>query len=105
MAVCLEYQAVYSRRRAGAVSMRAQVLAAFLLLAALGCKVWLKVEATDLGYRLAKERERTVALDMERRELDLQRSVLLRADNLGRMAHERLGLGALNSKQAIKIRY
>jgi hypothetical protein len=105
MAVCLEYQAVYYSKRESLVSMRTQIIAALLLLAALCCKVWIKVESTNLGYDLAKERQKTIAMDMERRELELQLSVLLRADTLGRLAHTRLGLDPLNVKQARKIQY
>lgn len=104
MAVCLEYQAVYYKRRE-AVSFRLQVVATVLLLAALAVKVWIKIESTDLGYQVARERQKTVALDMERRELELQVSVLSRADSLRSMAQKRLGLGPLNPKQARKIVY
>jgi hypothetical protein len=62
-----------------------------VLLALLGVKVWAKLEATDLGYSLARERQKTVALDMERRELELQRSVLMRPDSLSRSARTLYG--------------
>jgi len=105
MAVCLEYQAIYTARRERARSLKLQIAASALLLIALGMKVWIRIASTDLGYQVARERQRTVALDMERRELDLQQSVLLRADTLSRMAHERLGLEALRPSQARRVVY
>jgi len=105
MAVCLEYQAVYCSRKDHAVSLRTQIAAALFLLIVLCSKVWVKVESVDLGYQLARERNTAVALDMERRELELQLSVLLRADNLAHRAAARLGLQPLNGRQAVKIRY
>ena len=71
----------------------------------LAFKVWVRIECTSLGYVLAKEKQSTVALDMQRRELDLQLSVLKRADTLSKKAHTKLGLVALNPKQARKIIY
>lgn len=103
MAVCLEYQSVYSRRDKIVISVRMQIVAAALLLCALVGKVWIKIETTDLGYQLAKERELKVSLDMERREYELQRSVLLRTDNLSRVAQQKLGLMPLNPANARKI--
>ncbi len=103
MAVCLEYQSVYCRRDRIVISVRMQIAAAVLLLCALVGKVWIKIETTDLGYQLAKERELKVVLDMELREYELQRSVLLRTDNLTRVAHDKLGLMPLNPANARKI--
>lgn len=103
MAVCLNYQSVYCRRDRIVISVRMQIFAAVLLLLALVGKVWIKIETTDLGYQLARERELKISYDMERRELELQRSVLLRTDNLTRTASERLGLSALDPQQARRI--
>ncbi|MBN8548986.1 MAG: hypothetical protein J0M12_06700 [Deltaproteobacteria bacterium] len=105
MAVCLDYQAVYCRRSNVAISVKTQLVAAVLLLLALSSKVWIKIESTDLGYRLAKERQVTIDLDMQRRELELARSVLLRPDNLANMTKSRLGLGLLRPEQARKVVY
>jgi hypothetical protein len=103
MAVYLDYQAVYCDRRTVAVSLKLQLIAAVLLLGALCWRVWIKVESTDLGYQLARERQETMSLDMQRRELELQLSVLLRPDSLFRTAHEKLGLERLNSDHARKL--
>lgn len=105
MAVCLDYQAIYCRRRSAVLSWWAQLLAATLLLITLITRVWIKIESTDLGYQLARERQSTVQYDMERRELELQRSVLLRPDRLAKEARERLGMGQLKTEQARKISY
>lgn len=105
MALCLNYQAVYIRRSAAVASTRMHVLGAVALLAALSAKVWIKLESTDLGYALARERQQTVDLDMERRELELQRSVLLRPDNLTKAARERLGLADHDVARTITLTY
>lgn len=105
MAVCLQYQSVYVKREATRVSGKVQLVGAVVLLALLGIKVWAKLEATDLGYSLARERQKTVALDMERRELELQRSVLLRPDTLSKAAHEKVGLAEHSLQQTIKVMY
>lgn len=91
MAVCLDYQTVYMSRRLH-FSHRVQVIAALVLLAAVGVRVWIKLACTDVGYDLAREKQKMIALDMERRELELERSIFLRADNLGGLAAKRLGL-------------
>ena len=105
MAVCLQYQSVYVKREAAPVSGKAQLVGAVVLLALLGSKVWAKLEATDLGYSLARERQKMVALDMERRELELQRSVLMRPDSLSRAARDKAGLSEHSLGQTTKVTY
>jgi len=105
MAVCLEYQSVYMRRERAAISVRTQIVAAALLLLTLGFKVWVKLESIDYGYQLAKAREVSVTLDMERRELELQRSVLLRPDALSRVAAQKLGLRQVDPRHALRLSY
>jgi hypothetical protein len=103
MAVCLEYQSVYRRKDTIVISVRAQLVVGVLLLGALVVKVWMKIESTDLGYQLSRERERAQTLEMEIREYELQRSVLLRRDNLSRVAAEKLGLVALDPERARRV--
>lgn len=103
MSVCLDYQAVQLRRGTLPSPVRVNFVVGLLLVIALCTKVHVKLTTTDLGYDLARERQRTVALDMERRELELQRSVLLRSDTLARRAEQVLGLRALNGSQARRI--
>lgn len=103
MTVTTEYQPVYCRRDKIVITVRMQIIAASFLLAALLAKVWIKIETTDMGYRLARERQFRIDYDQERRELELQRSILLRADNLTQKASVRLKLGPLNPKQARRI--
>ena len=106
MSVCLDYQAVkYKVKKPVSVSFRTQFFAAAFLLAVLVLKVWVRIEGTNLGYVLAKEKQITVDLDMQRRELDLQLSVLERTDNLSRRAKQLLGLRSFNPAQAKKIFY
>lgn len=105
MAACLDYQAVYSRRSTAVVNWWMQLIAALLLLITLSAKVWIKIETTDLGYQLADERKVTVEYDMERRELELQRSVLLRPDILRKAAKSRLGMDVISPEQARKLSY
>ena len=104
MAICLEYQSVYSNRRESSVSLKYHLVAAVLLLGALVTRVTLKIHSTSVGYELAKERTINVELDMQRRELELERSLLLRPDNLTKAAYG-LGLRPLDMAQAKKVRY
>lgn len=105
MAVCLDYQAVYGRRNLALISWWAQIMAAVLLLLTLALKIWIKIESVDLGYQLAKERQYTIEYDMQRRELELQKSVLLRSDNLTKVAAKKLGMRPLDMEQARKLVY
>lgn len=105
MAVCLDYQSVYGRREGVVISVRMQIGLAVLLVGVLAVKVWARAEITSVGYDLGKERQRAVGLDLERRELELERSVLLRPDVLEREARSRLGLQPLRSQQARKLRW
>jgi hypothetical protein len=105
MAVCLQYQSVYVKREAAVVSLRVQVAAAVALLVVLGARVWVKLEATDVGYQLARERTRTVELDMERRELELQRSVLLRPDSLSTSARKMAHLEDHSAERSVRLSY
>ncbi len=105
MAICLDYQSVYTKRHQARWALRLQVGAALLLLVSLTVRVWLKLESTDVGYQLAKQRQKAVELDMQRRELELHQSVLLREDTLLKLASERLGLQPLARSQRIRVTY
>ncbi|NMC61939.1 MAG: hypothetical protein GYA55_02095 [SAR324 cluster bacterium] len=105
MSISLDYQLVYNRKGSLVVPIYWQIAAALLLLVSLSLRIWVKIETTDAGYKLARERETTIALDMERRELELQLSVLMRPDNLAQEAQKRLGLGALKPGQARKVEF
>lgn len=105
MAVCLDYQHVYARRSAVVISGRIQAVVVALLLLTLSGKVWLSNRSTDLGYHLAREQSRTVELDMKRRELELELSVLMRPDTLTKAARKSLGLMPLNPAQARRMTY
>ena len=103
MAICLQQQSLYLRRRGVVIPVSVQFLVALLLLVTLAVKVWVKVETTLIGYELATEREVAINLDLQRRELELQRSVLLRPDNLRAMVETRLDLIPLAEAQTVKM--
>ena len=104
-ALCLDYQSVYCQKQEKVSTWSLTLAASLLLLLALSFKIWIGIAGTSLGYELAEERERTVAYDMERRDCELQLSILLRPDNLTRRAREQLGLGVLDPKQARRMTY
>lgn len=103
MAVCLDTQAVYVQHRPLRISLRLQATVAICLFAALALKVWVKFEINSLGYEIGKQREVSVELDMRRRELELERSVLMRPDVLASAARSRLGLKPLAAGQVAKL--
>lgn len=103
MAMCLDYQMVYAPRKKIVQYLRLQMIAAFTLLCVLVGKVWIKIEQTEIGYELGKVHNQWLSLDMERRELELQLSVMMRHDSLARTARTRLGLEPFNQKQVWKL--
>ncbi len=103
MAVCLEYQFVEAPRQSVLIPFRIQLLAVLFLALALAVKLWTKVETTNLGYEYSRLQREMVTLDMERRELTLQRSVLLRPDALARAAHSRLQLETLDPTRTRRV--
>lgn len=105
MAIALDYQTVYYKKKRRVVPLSVHIAAAVLLFFALAVKVWIKIECTEQGYRLSKARNETVAFDMERRELELHQSVLLKPSNLIMRSKRNLGLTTLDPNQARKISY
>lgn len=103
MAIALDYQTVYCANHARSRSLRWHAIAALLLVCSLATKIWVKLEITDLGYQLSSEKSRSMALDMERRELELQRSVLLREDRLTASAAERLRFSVPQKAQILRL--
>ena len=103
MAICLDYQLVHAPRSSVVVSFRMQVLAVLILTIALAGKLWTKIEATSLGYELARLQSEMIDLDMQRRELLLQRSVLLRPNTLASRAQSVLGLAPLDPSKTRRI--
>ena len=103
MAVCLDYQSVATVVRSEGLPLRIQIAVVVMLALALAARVWVKHECLDLGYSLANEKERTVALDMQRRELELQHSVLIRRESLEKAASSRLKLMMPHPKQIIDL--
>lgn len=105
MAVALDYQTIYYRKKTVHIPLAVHIAAAVLLFCALAAKVWIQLKCTEVGYALAKDRQHTVSLDMERRELELHKSVLLKPDNLIMRSKKKLGLTTLNPAQAKRISY
>ena len=103
MAVALDYQTVYMRRKPVSLPFTWHMVAGAILFIALAVKVWITIECTEQGYAFARARQEAVELDMERRELELHYSVLLKPDNLLMRAHKQLGLQPLNPAQAKRI--
>ncbi len=103
MSVCLSYQSVYCDRYSSASSVRCRVGALILLLAVFAFKVMIKVQETDLGYALSQERERATELTLDKRELQLQLSVVTRPDLIREEAREQLGLEDLRPEQARRV--
>jgi hypothetical protein len=105
MAVCLQVQSVFVGSDQRRLSARWNVVAGVALFAALALRVWTQLEVTELQRQLSQERQLTVTLDMERRELELQRSLLLRPDSLARSAREKNGLVEHAPHQTVKVVY
>lgn len=104
MAVALDYQSVYVPKRTIKVSVRGQVIVAALLVLALVARVFIRNQMTDIGYELARERQRAMQIDMEKQEAKLQLSVLLRSDNLSEAASDKLALEPLNPSKTRKVK-
>src|SRR5688572_12622613 len=100
MTLILDYQPIYHEHSSFFNRWLCTVIACVLLLSVLSIKVWIKLESIQLGYELAGQREETVRLDMQRRDLELQRSILLRPDVLRSRAAKELGLRELNLSHA-----
>jgi hypothetical protein len=104
MSRAIQIQAVPFEQIVGG-HLKTQLFLCFILVVAIISKIWTQSEATQVGYELASARKYAIELDMQRRELELHRSFLLRPDILREAASARLGLGNLNPKQAVKIQY
>lgn len=104
MAICLDYQLVAYRKKDKSL-LASHFFAGALLLSALCLKVWSQVVITDLGYEISRERTKSVELDMNKRELELQLSFIKRPDKISHEAKTRLGLGPVSGGHALRIRY
>lgn len=103
MAISLQYQLTYARRKPRMLALRWQLVAAGLLFLVLSVRVYVKLACTDVGYDLARSHERFLVLDLERRELELQKSVILRPDELVRRSREKLGMTRLSPQQVVRL--
>ena len=78
------------------------LLAGICLVAAMGFRVWVKIATIDQGYQLAALRTEAVELDMQRRELELQLSVVTRPDTLSVLAKNEFNFSAPAATQVIR---
>jgi cell division protein FtsL len=98
------YQEIYLDRLVAVRPWSCTVILSFVLFAVLVFKVWVHMQARDLGYELAEARAISRDLDMQRREFELQRSVLVRPDYLASAAQNQLGMAALTSDRVRRVR-
>ncbi len=105
MVVGLGKAMVFEPERRSNAHLRWQVLTVGLLLATLVARIWVKIEVTQVGYELAEEQSVAVALDIERRELELQRSILMKPDALTARASKQLGLQLGSPAELYRVRY
>lgn len=105
MVVGLSRAVVLEPERSNVATLRWQVLLVALLLSALVTRVWVRCEVTQIGYDLAEEHSVAVTLDMERRELELERSVLMKPDALTARASQQLGLQLGSPAEFYRVRY
>lgn len=105
MAISLQYQVIYATkgRERVYIPLKVKIFCSAVLAITLLAKVWIRLEITDNGYKLADERHKTVNLDMQRREAELRLSVAKRRDNLLSESSRRLGLQEPQVNQVWKI--
>ena len=103
MAISIDYLDSLARKQPLTISVQLQILITLLTVSLIIFKIWCRFESIDYGYRIAEERKKSVALDMERRELELHLSVLLAPNNLGKEATKRIGLVNPNNSQLWRI--
>lgn len=105
MGYSLDYQSVYRCRQVAVSNWLCSVITGLLLFVALSLKVGVSLKTTKMGYALAKEQNRTIELDMERRALELQRAVISNKMLLARRAQEELGLVPFSPQRIVKLTY
>jgi hypothetical protein len=104
MALSLEYDTAMLPTQLSSfkISTRVQLGAGLLLIAALLVKVWLRIEITDYGYELARQRQQMIELDRAERSLHFDLSSLTKRDNLESLARP-LGLRPTEPSQVWKV--
>jgi cell division protein FtsL len=103
MAVCLDYQTVYLRKQPVSLVWHINVAASVVILGAIVTRIWLRNEATELGYQIAREQQLLVDVTKERQDLELHKVVLHRPDALAERAEKELGLKPLQKGRVFKI--
>ena len=82
--------------------VRYTLLALTGLLLALA-QVWTRLQAVAVGYTLSNTRQLVHTLRGERQELEAQWSALTTPGRLGEQASQRLGLGAPQPEQVVRV--
>ncbi len=103
MAVCLDYQTVYLRRESSSLGWHLCVASGVILIGTLMGQIWVRTEVTDLGYQIAEQHRLQGQLTMERQELELERIVLHRPDQLKERAAKKLGFRSPQKDQVFRV--
>jgi len=103
MAVCLDYQTVYLRRESSSLGWHLSVASGVILLGTLVGQIWIRTEVTDVGYHISEQQRIQSQLTTERQELELERIVLHRPDNLAERGRKVLGLHPAQKDQMFRI--
>jgi len=103
MAVCLDYQTVYLRRESSSLGWHLTVASIVILFGTLMGQIWVRTEVTDVGYQIAEQQRLQGQLTVERQELELERIVLHRPDNLAKRAQKTLGFQQPQKDQLFRV--
>lgn len=103
MSVSLQTQKVYCSREKVMKPISLTLCCTFLLVMILIFKIWVNMSIVDLGYDMSSLNKRSDYLKTAKSELELQQSLLLRADRIKYLAKAELGLDTLSPAQAVSL--
>ena len=103
MATHIQYRAIAGVRTRVDIPVKVKIIGCAMLATILVAKVWVRMQITSEGYRLADAQSKTVDLDMQKRELELKLSIMKRRDYLLSEAQTRLGLREPKRSEVWKI--
>ena len=67
-------------------------------------QVWLRLQVTDVGYQLSAARQMQERLEQQRRELEVELTMLSDRAHVGRLAAKRLGMREPEKGQGVELR-
>lgn len=67
-------------------------------------QVWLRLQVTAVGYQLSAARQMQERLEQQRRELEVELTMLSDRAHLARLAAKRLGMAAPHKGQVVELR-